>query len=49
MVWWVMSGNRPGSVEDLEDLVGVLQVGPPETAPAHDPPRLALYREREKA
>jgi hypothetical protein len=40
-LWWVISGDRPGSVEDLEDPIGVLQVGPPETAPAHNPPRSA--------
>jgi hypothetical protein len=41
MVWGVMSGDRPGPVGDLEDPFGVLQVGPPGTAPARDSPRSA--------
>jgi hypothetical protein len=49
LLWGVMSGDRPGPVEDLEDPIGVLQVGLSGTAPARDTPRSAYDRKKEKA
>jgi hypothetical protein len=44
-LWGVMSGDRPGPVEDLEDPVGVPQVGPIRDGSSSRHPKVGLRPE----